>query len=66
MPKAQKRRKAPAKVNTAQSRITGAQHSTSSTRNGSATPVSKASANGTNATLAIAVFSLLQFLAHKN
>ena len=52
MPKAQKRRKAPAKVSTAQSRITGAQHSASSTRNVSVTPVSTASANGTNATLA--------------
>ncbi|HEX6109116.1 MAG TPA: hypothetical protein VFZ02_06835 [Ktedonobacteraceae bacterium] len=52
MPKAQKRRKAPAKVSTAQSRIASAQQSASSTRNVSATPVSKASANGTNATLA--------------
>jgi hypothetical protein len=52
MPKAQKRRKAPTKVNTAQSRITGVQHSASRTLNGSAIPVSKASANGTNATLA--------------
>ena len=52
MPKAQKRRKAPAKVSTAQSRIAGAQHSASSTRNVPVTPVSKASANGTNATLA--------------
>jgi hypothetical protein len=51
MPKAQKRRKAPAKVSTAQSRITGAQQSASSTRNVSAIPVSKASANGANATL---------------
>ena len=52
MPKAQKRRKAPAKVSTAQSRIAGAQYSASNTRNVSVTPVSKASANGTNATLA--------------
>jgi hypothetical protein len=51
MPKAQKRRKAPAKASTAQSRIASAQQSASSTRNVSATPVSKASANGTNATL---------------
>jgi hypothetical protein len=48
MPKAQKRRKAPTKAST----TSGAQHSPSRTRNGSATPVSKANANGTNATLA--------------
>ena len=52
MPKAQKRRKPPTKAGTTQSRLPGAQHSASSTRNGSATPVSKANANGTNATLA--------------
>src|SRR6266480_2953513 len=48
MPKAQKRRKAPAKASTTQSRIASA----SSTRKVSAIPVSKANANGTNATLA--------------
>jgi hypothetical protein len=50
MPKAQKRRKVPTKTSTTQSR-SSAQHSASRTHNGLATPVSKANANGTNATL---------------
>jgi hypothetical protein len=52
MPKAQKRRKAPAKVSTAQSRIASAQQSASNTRKVSATPVSNTNANGTNAAVA--------------
>jgi hypothetical protein len=52
MPKSQKRRKVPIKASTTQSGIPGAQHSASHTRNGLGTPVSKANANGTNATLA--------------
>ena len=52
MSKAQKRRKVPTKASTTPSRIPGVQHSVSRTHNGLATPVSKANANGTNATLA--------------
>ena len=51
MPKSQKRRKAPTKASTTQSRVHGALNNTSHTSNGLATPVSKANANGTNATL---------------
>jgi hypothetical protein len=50
MPKAQKRRKAPAKASTAQSRVVNAQQGASNTRNMPATPVNNA--NGTNAAVA--------------
>ncbi len=52
MPKTYKRRKAPAKGSTGQSRAASAQLSASSTHKVSAAPVSNAKANGTNTTLA--------------
>jgi hypothetical protein len=52
MPKTYKRRKAPAKASTGQSRAARAQVSTSSTHKVSTAPVSNAKANGTNTTLA--------------
>jgi len=52
MPKTYKRRKAPAKASTGQSRAASAQLSASSTHKVSAAPVSNAKANGTNTTLA--------------
>ena len=52
MPKTYKRRKAPAKASTGQSRAASAQLSASSTHKVSVAPVSNAKANGTNITLA--------------
>jgi hypothetical protein len=52
MPKTYKRRKAPAKTSTGQSRAASTQVSASSTHKVSAAPVSNAMANGTNTTLA--------------
>jgi hypothetical protein len=52
MPKTYKRRKAPAKASTGQSRAANAQVSASSTHKVSVAPVSNTKANGTHTTLA--------------
>ncbi len=52
MPKTYKRRKAPVKADTGKSRVASTQANTSNTNKVSATPISKANANGTNTTLA--------------
>src|SRR5438270_10979339 len=56
MPKTYRRRKAPAKASIRQSRATGTQVNVSNTSKGSATTVSYANANSTNAMLANRTF----------
>lgn len=56
MPKSYKRRKAPTKAGTGQSRATNARLSASSTQRVPATPVSNANANGAKTTLANRTF----------